>query len=116
MTIATKADPKNLIRENVSVNHLAQFLTAPSGWTLGVYSDGSVHVGDSVGRELDRSEQPIATAKCPGIGQLDMTYWRSGWDCDHLDAAEVVYDCCENGDVESELTDLVRDLIDSLED
>jgi hypothetical protein len=107
---------QDIIRESVGPDELARYLTAPSGWTLGVYADGSVHVGDSIGREIDPDERPIATARCPGIGNADMTYFREGWDCDGMDDEEVIRDCCENGDVSGELEDLVARLIDDLAD
>jgi hypothetical protein len=113
---ATKTEIQNLIQDNVGPAELAQFLTAPWGWVLGLYADGSVHIGDSVGAEIDPNERPIVTARCPGIGNIDTTWCRTGWDCEDLDDAEVIIDCCENGDVEDELKELHRRLVSDIED
>lgn len=100
---------------SIGTAELAEYLTAPWGHRLGVYADGTVGVGESVGDEIDPDERPIALVRCPGIGNADMTYWREGWDCDHLNDADVIRDCCENGDVSDEIENLVERLVRSME-
>lgn len=106
---------KALIEESVEDEHLALYMSAPWGHSLGVYADGRVSVGESVGMEIDPDERPIAIAKCPGIDNIDMTWWREGWECDHLSDAAVIHDCCENGDVSDELDTLIEKLVEDAE-
>lgn len=100
------------LRECLSHDDLAAYLVAPSGWTIAVYLNGTVHVGDAVGHEIEPSERPIATAKCPGIGQADMTCWRADWECSDLGDEEVIRQSCRHGDVEGEMNDLIMRLLE----
>lgn len=114
-------------RAVVSHEDLGEFLTAPWGHRLAVYRDGSVHVGESVGREIDPDEQPIAMVPCPGIGNLAAAEWADGW-CEYAegraayietetgrvvgDLADVVRECCRVGDVSTESEDLITRLVE----
>jgi hypothetical protein len=101
-----------LIRDAVGPDELAEYLVADSGERLGVYVDGDVIVGDDVGNEIAEDERPVAWVRCPGLGNIDMAWWRNGWDCAGLTEEEVIRDCCENGDVADEILDLVQLLIE----
>jgi hypothetical protein len=114
VTVVGRDFVERWLRSKVGTDDLAGYLTADSGWVLGVDVDGTVHIGDSVGREIEPSERPIATAKCPGLGNLDMAWWREGWDCEALDDDDVVRDCCENGDVSDELDGLIARLLEDV--
>lgn len=114
-------------RAVVSHEDLGDFLTAPWGHRLAVYRDGSVHVGEAVGREIDPDEMPIAMVTCPGIGNLVESDWTAGF-CEYAegraayvetrtgrvigDLADVVRECCQDGDVEAEYEDLITRLVD----
>ncbi len=111
--MATKTKiTREWLADQIGRGELAQYLTGDSGDTFGVDADGSTHVGDSVGREIDPDERPIATAKCRGIGNLDMTWWRDGWPCAELSDEDVIRDCCRNGEVEGEIEDLIDRLME----
>lgn len=58
----------------------------------------------------------VFSVKCPGIGNLDMSHYREGWDCDHLNDAEVIVDCVENGDMIDEIDDLAGKIYTSAND
>lgn len=95
---------RKLIHENVDEDALASYLCADWGHTLGVYADGKVSVGQDVGHEIDPDERPVATAKCPGLGNLDMTWWREGVENEKsMDDEDVIRSSCRDGDVTSEL-------------
>lgn len=98
--------------DDVSLENLAYFLSAPHGHILGIYDGGRVRVGEDVSREIAVDERPFATAKCPGIGNLDMSYYREGWDCADLCDEAVIMGCCEDGDMSEELGDLKKQLLD----
>lgn len=112
MMTMTRKQIDVFIRENVGIQELASYMTAPSGHKLGVYQDGTVRIGESVGMEIDPDDWAIAVAKCPGLSNIDMTWWREGWECDHLSDAEVIHDCCTNGYVDDELNTLVEKLVE----
>jgi hypothetical protein len=90
---------------------LRQYLTAAHGERIGIYVDGSFSVGRDVGREIEPIERPIFELKCSGINNLDMTWWREGWDCDHLTDEEVIAECCKNGDLIDEAKSLAKNLM-----
>jgi hypothetical protein len=113
---AIRTFPLDSLDELVGTEVLADYYSAPWGHFLGVYPNGEITVGEAIGREIDPDEQPVVTVKCPGIGNIDMTWWRSGWDCDHLTDEEVVRDCCENGDVEEERQELIRCIQEAAKD
>ena len=113
----------------VSSADLADYLTAEYGHDLAVFKDGSVKIIDSAAAY--KTGGPIARAKCPGIGNLDGMMFEEGfveWDEeagvfvvteDHSDAgrvvgqfADVIRECCRNGDV----TPYMEDLIEALEE
>lgn len=106
---------ENEIREAVGVDTLADYLAAPWGQFLGIYPNGTVSIGEDVGREIDPRERPAVVVKSPGIENLDMTWWREGWECGHLSDEEVLRDCCKNGDIEGEYEDLIGKLVEKLE-
>ncbi len=103
----------DMIHDNVTDHTLGDYLTAPSGWKLGVYAGGTVSIGPDVGEEIDPDERPIYLATCPGIGNVDMGYFRNGG-ADRTDdqgnyltcAAEAIRSGCEEGDVTHLLEDL----------
>lgn len=113
---ATESMLPGTLDELVGTEILADYYTAPWGHWLGVYPNGQIVVGESIGREIDPRERPIAIVKCPGIGNIDMTFWRDGWDCDHLSDVEVIRDSCENGDVEDERQELILRIREAMAD
>jgi hypothetical protein len=127
---------RSWIDDQITTDRLADYLTAPWGHTLGLYRDGSVSVGEDVGREIAEDERPVALAKCPGIDNLSVDYWTTdfaAWDDDqgayvvtgrHRDDGgrvigeleDVVRECCQDGDVESEREELVDTLTEDAEE
>lgn len=123
------------IREVIS-NNMAQYYLADSGEIFGVYYDDekfSVSVGQSIGAEITPEERPIAGVKCPGIGNLDSSFFVEGWTTENEDGTyteadtgkilsfeDCIRECCENGDVtddiESLLDDLMYDLTENIGD
>jgi hypothetical protein len=112
MPTTSKAD---LIRETIDADTLADYLTADSGDWFVVWADGTTSIMDGStlpGREQDA--RIVATVRCPGIGNADMTWWRGGWgaECADLDDEEVIRRSCAEGDVAGEVEDLVGKLIE----
>lgn len=111
--LASRARVEALVRGNVGTAELATYLTAPDEYLIGVYKDGAVVVGPHLGQEIDEEDRPLATLPCPGMGALDMTYWRQDIADHDMDDAEVVVASCQDGDVEAELADLHAALVES---
>lgn len=107
---------EDIIRDSIGNGELADYLTAPSSWRLGVYEGGKVVVGDSVGSEIDPDEFPITSITCPGIGNVDVSWFAEGMDgTDDMDPEDIIREACENGDVSDEIESLVSRLIDACE-
>lgn len=103
-----------LIQNVIGPGQLADYLTADHAEWLGVYANGKVCVGESVGDEIDPSERPIAMVRCPGIGQADREWWAEGVeDADEMDIEELIIHGCEDGDVDDLIKRLIEELIDS---
>lgn len=99
---------------------LADYLTADYGQDLRVFPDGAHDLAPSNTYEVG----PCVRIKCPGIGQLDSTYFTegfvdrddSGTYCERNtgrpvgDLAAVIRECVRDGDVE----DLLKDMLDAL--
>ena len=116
----------------ISCTDLADYLTAEYGNDLAVFADGSVEIIESA--TVYKTGGPIARAKCPGIGNLDGLLFEEGfveWSDekgvfvvtdDHSDAgrvvgqfADVIRECCRDGDVTPYMEDLVEALEESAE-
>jgi hypothetical protein len=74
----TTEEIRDLIDETIDGEALALYLSAEHGDRFGVYPDGSVAVGEGIGDEIDPEERPVVWVECPGIGNLDMGYYRTG--------------------------------------
>jgi len=94
---------KELIENTIDDKAVAAYYTAEWGEWLGVYADGTWHVGASVGQEIDPVERPIALVKCPGIGNIEVE-----WTEEELMKGTV--------DVVPETDDLIEKLLDSIEE
>lgn len=123
-----KKEAEEKIRDAVTNAAVAQYYTAPWGDSFGVYEDGSIGVGQSIGMEIAERERPIALVKCPGLGNIDSSFWTEGWtkfnpdtseyetkNGRKLDLTECIRDCCENGDISDEKEELIQRLIESRE-
>lgn len=116
------------LKNRVSLDDLADYLTADHGSYLGIYPDGDVSVGNDVGMEIDPKERPVVRVRCPGLGNLDDTWWTQGlvrqengtWattDGEAIgDLTEVIYWTCHNGDVSEPWADLMEKIEDALEE
>jgi len=62
---------EEMIEKAVTTDVVASYLLAEFGEILGIYPDGSVSIGQDVGREVDPDERPTASVACPGIGNID---------------------------------------------
>jgi len=120
---------EEIIRNAVGYDELADYLCAEGGHKIAVYADGSVAVGESVGMEIAVEERPIAVIKCPGINQLETTYYTDGWteynektgryktfDGKELDFEDCVRECCSDGDESAGLEALIQELIEDLDE
>lgn len=124
------SETEKLIEKAVTPAALAAYLTAEFGEFFGVYAEGTFAVGESIGSEIAPGERPVACVKCPGIGNIDTTYFTEDFvtynpvsglyesiEQDQTGIVEtytlagVIRDCCENGDVGDEIEDLRNALI-----
>lgn len=124
-------DVHKLIETVVTTKALAAYLTAESGESFGIYPDCTFAVGESIGNEIEPKERPIACIKCPGINNIDTTYFTDDFvTYNHISGmyesieqdrtglietytlAGVIRECCENGDVDVELEELKNALIE----
>lgn len=48
------------------------YYAADFGEKLGIYPDGHIAIGQSVGKEIDEDEQPAIVIDCPGFDNLDI--------------------------------------------
>lgn len=126
---------ETIIVNAVGPHQLYEYMTAEHGNYAGVYSGGQFATGSSVGNEIAENERPIAMVKCPGIGNIDSSYWTDDWTefdeesgkwivteesdgCnvgDRLDLAQCIYICCADGDVLDHVENLKNELIESIE-
>jgi len=60
-----------IIKKAITTDVVASYLLAEFGEILGIYPDGSVSIGQDIGREIDPDERPLASVACPGIGNID---------------------------------------------
>lgn len=91
--------------QEMAAENLAQYLMADYGQRL--VSDREHPLRAYIQEQNSHSMAgEIFSVNCPGIGNLDMSYWRKGWDCDDLDDADVIQHCCEEGDVTAEIEEL----------
>lgn len=106
-------------REIITTSVLADYLTAEYGYDLVVWQDGTTDFVPYNFR-FRHDEQPICRVKCPGIGNLDSTVFSEGYakrdhgiyyDYDGYrigTLADLIEDCCENGDMTAFIDDLVE--------
>jgi len=119
-----------IIAEKVGSDHLADYLTAGHDMDLAVWADGSAQIVEhNRVWPLDSDEAPVARVQCPGIGNLDSTYFTedfaaiddngeyieisSGRKIGELDA--VIKECCQDGDMIGHTEDLIDALVESVE-
>jgi hypothetical protein len=125
---------KELIEKAVTPAALAEHLVAEFGEFFCVYADGTFAVGESIGSEIAPDERPVACVKCPGINNIDTTYFtddfvtynpilaiyesieqdRTGI-VDTYTLKGVIRECCKNGDVDEEIEELRSALITAAE-
>lgn len=114
------------IRTVISDN-MAGYYLADSGEIFGVYYDDgkfSVAIGQSVGAEIAPEERPIAGVTCPGIGNLDSSFFVDGWTTENEDGTyteintkeilsfeDCIRECCENGDISNDIESLLDELM-----
>ena len=55
----------------------------------------------------------VFSVACPGFGNLDISGFREGWDCDHLEDAEVIQLCCRDGDMSEYIEELADKIYES---
>src|SRR5574343_369634 len=109
-------DFRDVITEQV----LADYLTAEFGHDLAIWDDGSYEIIESNLRW--KHGGPCVRVKCPGIGNLDSTVFSDDYaKRDHESSiyydydgyrigtlADLIEDCCENGDMTSFIDELVE--------
>jgi len=123
----TKKKKTRVIEEAITPTVLWEYLTADYGWKLGVYADGSVAVGPDIGREID--ETPIAIVWCRGLENIHPKGYAYGWaeqlpngmyrdirTQEEMTEKEMLWRCCQDGDVSQEIKDLIKDLVDSIQE
>jgi hypothetical protein len=119
----------NIDLREVAEKNISGYLTADFGQRLVIDFSGNVYFQDS--STFSRDE--IVSVKCPGVNNLDSTYFTeefAEWDEDkgayvtippQPDAGrvvggleDVIRECCETGDVTGFIEDLETDLIAAL--
>ena len=119
---------KDGIRVLITNNVVAEFLTSDYNEKLGLYADGSITFGESVGREIDPDERAIAVISCPAISNISVSMYTEGWtkkingydeyltdDGRTLSFDECVVDCCKNGDIEADRDDITNGLFEDMQ-
>jgi len=48
----------------------------------------------------------VFSVKCPGVNNMDCSYYREGWDNEGLTDVECIIDCCQCGDMTNEIQEL----------
>lgn len=110
----------------LTLKNLADYLTADYGNDLAIWDDGKVSIVSS-NETWAAGQGPLARVPCPGIGNVDSSYFREGfveWNDDegafvvtegNDDAgrvvgqlSDVITECCRDGDVEAFYDDLVK--------
>lgn len=105
--MATKPD----LWDVIDADAVADYLCADHGSWFGVYPDGSYSVGPDVGAEIDPDERPLFRVRCPGIGNVDSTWWAEGVEgAGDMDTEDLIRQGCTEGDVSGEIEDLIRRL------
>jgi len=120
---------EKIIREAITPEIFAQYVIANWGERIGIYPDGSVSIGQSIGMEIAEEEQPIVMAKCSGIGNIDTSYYSEGWteydseigeyitkDGRHLSESEMIIESCTEGDISQEIEGLVETLLEDYQE
>lgn len=119
----------NVNLRDVASKNICNYLTAEFGKCLVVDFSGNVYFRDS----STYSEDEIAVVKCPGIGNLDSTYFTEEfveWDGELGayviispqedvgrvvgDLTDVIQECCDTGDVMNFIDELEIALIKNL--
>lgn len=108
-------------RDVITTDVLCDYLTAEFGHDLAIWADGSTEIIESSLCWRHDDNAPICRLRCPGIGNLDSTVFsddyakrdpESGiyYDYDGFrigDLADLIVDCCENGDMSKFIDELV---------
>lgn len=96
----------------IAAEKICEFLTAEFGKRL--VSDNENPLDAYIQDQNSWSQAgEVFSVTCPGIGNLDMSYFRNDWDCDHLSDAEVISECCENGDMSGDIENLAEKIYES---
>lgn len=85
---------------------LAAYLTGDFGQRLAFHADGVVCLMDQ--NSFNRDE--IASRKCYGIGNMDMTFYRDGWDSEGKTDRECILACVADGDNSEEIDCITEEL------
>jgi len=97
--------------------NLYRYLSAPYGARFGVYAGGAVLVGGDVGNEIAEDERPLVWVNCPGIGNLDMSWYREGLEGEEcMTDEQVLQESCDNGDVHTDMVWLGDKLLEAYVD
>ena len=115
---------KEIIHEAIGRAALSAYLCADIDEKFAVYPNGSWAVGSSLGHEIDPDEQPLSFISCPGLPNVDESFFLDGevYDPDtgtyideigrYLTERNLIDETCEFGDVENELVELRGQLLD----
>ena len=124
-------DVEKLISGAVDEMAVYKYLTADFGAWFGVYPDGSISVGETVGREIAEDERPVVSVRCPGVENLDESLFTDEYVYMSDDTGayieietglevgcieDVVHICCRDGYTSEYVADLRQRLLDTYED
>lgn len=98
--------------KEIAEKMLAEYLTADYGYRLVSDNEDPLKAYLQTYNSYSMAGE-VFNVKCPGIGNLDMSIYREGWDCENLDDTEVIIDCCENGDMTEDIEELAQAIYNS---
>ncbi len=99
--------------KEIAEKMLYEYLTAD--WGQRLVSDNEHPLKAYIQNQNSWSQSgEVFSVQCPGLDNLEMySRYRDGWECDHLSDEKVIADCCENGDMSSEIEELAEKIYES---
>lgn len=93
------------VRDVVSAA-LGEYLTGDFGQRLAFHADGVVCIMGQ--NEYHKDE--IASRRCYGIGNMDLSFYREGWDSSGKTDRECILACVADGDLSEEIDGIAEDI------
>ncbi|HDO26161.1 MAG TPA: hypothetical protein ENG95_05930 [Nitrospirae bacterium] len=123
---------KEKIRNAIGAKEVALYYTVPSNWRLGAYeSNGKIRieVGPDLGNEIAEDERPTTYISCPGIGNIDTSYFSDNFATRQEDGTYQIHDTgemvsesrmiemsCEKGDIIDDIESIALKLYEAFQE